>query len=140
MKIEITHDKVIVYLYIKALSINDIALLNKEIKSLFINLIERYHLNFFGSFKVSIYHNSHYGSILEIEKAYDDSFNTNLIDLKIIVYRNVSMYLEFNDFYFTNVPKQLIIKNNKYYLSVDNIDNIMKYIEYGRINYNTNFN
>ena len=135
MKIETAMGKVIIYLYKIKLTINSIDVLNKEIKNLFIALIKRYGFNFFGYSKVIIYHNKKYGSVLEIEKIYE-SLNSNIIDLKIIVYKNVPMYLEFDDFHFPNIPKNLIIKNDKYYLNVNDINNIIEYIEYAKINYN----
>ena len=139
MKIEFTDNIIIVYLYQYTLNFNDLNVLNKEIKQVFMKLMKKYKINFFGYSEVCIYNNDKYGNILEIEKIYDNSeFNMNTIDLKIIVYKNVPMYLEFNDFYFTKIPKHLIIKDNKYYIDISSIKNIIKYIEYGRINYKEN--
>ena len=139
MKIEFTDNKIIVYLYQYTLNFNDLNILNKEIKQVFMKLVKKYKINFFGYSEVRIYNNDKYGNILEIEKIYDNNeFNINTIDLKIIVYKNVPMYLEFNNFYFTKMPKHLIIKDNKYYIDINNIKNIIKYVEYGRINYKEN--
>ena len=136
MKVEFEVNKVIVYLYENSLNIDNITLLNKDIKNLFIKLIKRYNLDFFGYSKVTIYNNYKYGNVLEIEKIYYDEFNSHTIDLKVVVYRNVLMYLEFDDYCFTKKIDKIICKDNKYLLNIDDIDNIMEYIEYGRINYN----
>ena len=139
MKIEFDINKIIVYLYQYQLNFDDINILNSEIKKIFIKLIDKYQINFWGYSKVSIYNNDKYGNILEIEKIYSASeFTLSTIDLKIIVYKNVLMYLEFDDYYFDKIPNGLIIKNNKYYLDINDIKNINEYIEYGRINYLSN--
>lgn len=136
MKIEFVPDKVIIYLYRDRLSINNIDILNKEIKNIFINLIKKYHLDFFGYSKVSIYNNPKYGNIMEIEKIYDHDFSSNVIDLKIIVYKNAPMYLKFDDYYFNIMQRRITNHRNKEYLiNISDIDNITKYIEYGKISY-----
>ena len=135
MKIEFIVDKIIIYLYHDNLDIDDIDSLNKKIKNLFVNLIKKYEINLFGYFKVSIYHNKNYGSILEIEPIYHCEFNMSTIDLKIIIYKNTTMYLEFNDWYFDSIPKNLIVKDHKYYLDINEIDKIEKYLEYAKIKY-----
>ena len=137
MKIELNSDKIIIYLYNHELHIDNIPRLNEEIKDLFVNLIKRYDIDFYGYSKVSIYNNKKYGNILEIEKICHSEFNMSIVDLKIIVYKDVSMYFEFDDWYFEKIPRNILIKNNKYYLNLNDINEIEKYIEYGRINYNS---
>ena len=134
MKIELTFNKVIIYLYQHKLNFDNLTDLNNEIKKIIIKIISKYQLDFSGYSKVSIYNNDKYGSILEIEKIYNLNYSSN-INLKIIVYKNVPLYLEFDNLYFDELINKLKIKNNKYYISVDDIDNIIKYIEYGRVYY-----
>lgn len=135
MKIELINDKIIIYLYKYQLSFDSTVKLNDEIKSLFIKLIKVYHLDFFGYSKVHIYENKKYGSILEIEKIYNSEFNIEIIDLKLLVHRNTLFYLVFDDYYEFLKDKQMVIKNNKYYVDINLFDNILKYIEYGGIIY-----
>ena len=59
----------------------------------------------------------------------------DIIDLKIIAYRDVPMYFEFDEYPLINVIGNMIYKNNKYYLEIDNNVDIFKYIEYGKITY-----
>ena len=133
MKIKYLDNKIIVYLPGNRLTINNIEELNKEIKNIIIKLIKRYNIDFYGYSKVTIYNNEYYGNILEIEKIYQ-TYQKN-IDLKIIIYRFITMYLEFDDYLFLDRPKDLIIKDGKYYLKIDKNLNLLKYIEYGKVIY-----
>ncbi len=132
MKVLNENEKVIVYLFNDDVDINKINELNDKIRKLFVKLIKRYHFDFFGYSEVTIYHNNKYGLIIEILKLSDFDYEKT-IDLKIIVYKNYPMFLEFDDYYFLDKPKKLIYKNNKYYLNLDDITDINKYIEYGKV-------
>lgn len=135
MKIENVDNKIIVYLFNEFIDINDIDSLNKKIKDIFIKIMKHGNYNLFGYSKVSVYHNSNYGIILEVEKIYNSEYNYQTIDLKIIIYKNSPMYLEFDDYYFITKPRDLIINDNKYYLEINNNIDITKYVEFGKINY-----
>ena len=138
MKIEFDDKKTIVYIYRYKLDIKDIPKLNKEIKNIFIKLIKVYHLDFFGYSKVHVYENKKYGCILEIEKIYNNDFNYDIIDLKLIIHENCPFYLEFFDYPFNN-EIDICMQNNRYYVSIEKLDNIIKYIEYGKIIYKKMF-
>ena len=64
MKIEYSNNKIIIYLFKYDLTYDNVSSLNTEIKNIFIKLIKIYKLDFFGYFKVIIYRNKKYGSIL----------------------------------------------------------------------------
>ena len=49
--------------------------------------------------------------------------------------KDIEMYLEFDDYYFSSKPKGLIIDNDKYYLEINKDIDINRYIEFGKINY-----
>lgn len=132
MKIEYQNDLLIVYLYKYIFSFNHKEELYKEIKNLFINLIKNYHLDLNGYFKVDIYENLKYGVVLEINKIYGNS--NDFIDLKIILHHNTKFYLVMDDYHFFN-NHDVIIKDNKYYIDIEKIDNILKYVEFGIIKY-----
>ena len=134
MKIECIDDKMIIYLYKDKLCLDDINILNKQVKSLFIKLIKKYHYDFFGFSKVNIYHNDLYGSVLEIEKIYNNEFNIDIIDLKLVIYNNVPFYIEISDNLYLDV-KEDFIKDFKYYININKLDNLLKYLEYGKIAY-----
>lgn len=134
MKIENIDDKVIIYLYNDDIDINDIEALNKKIKDVFIKIMKRGNYDFFGYSRVNIYHNENYGIILEVEKIYNSGMNYHTIDLKIVVYKDSPMYLEFDDYYGFNL-KDVLMMNGKYYLEINNKISIYKYIEFGKIKY-----
>ena len=134
MKIECVNDKIIIYLYAIDLFIDNIDNLNTQIKEIIVKIIKKYHINIFGFFKVNIYYNKEYGSILEIENIYSSEYNKDLIDLKIIIYKNVDFYLEIDDNIYLN-KSNYILKNNKYYIKIDQLNNLYKYLEYGKVVY-----
>ena len=135
MKVEFSIDKVIIYLYQYNLSINNIDILSKEIKNIFASLIKKYNIDFFGYLKVNIYNNSKYGNIIEINKIIDNNLYSNIIDLKITVYKDYPMYFEFDNYYDDILPIKTINKEGKYLININKVENILKYIEYGKINY-----
>ena len=128
MKVKYQNNKIIIYLYNELIDVSHLDEINDKIKNIFIRLMKRYDVNFFGYSIVNVYYNKKYGIILEIVKLYDNEYGT--IDLKVILYRNVTMYLVFDDIYFDYRGKNYYYKNKKFYLNVENIDNICKYIEY----------
>ena len=135
MKIELKDNIIIIYLYYKEINLDDISKLNNQIKELFLTIMKRYNIDFFGYNIVNIYHNDNYGLILEINKIYDGDIRYKTIDLKIVVYKNTLMYLEFDDYYFEKKPNNLIYNKGKYYLEITNSLNINKYIEFAKIKY-----
>ena len=135
MKIECIEKKIIIYLYKTMLDFDNIEKLNEDIKSIFVKMIKIYNLDFFGYSKVHIYENKKYGSVLEIEKIYNNDFNMDIIDLKLVVHKDTPFYLEFNDYLFDEKKNDVIVRDNKFYLDLDKIDNIYEYIEFGKIVY-----
>ncbi len=132
MKIKYQNDVIIIYLYNYYLSIDKKDKLHQEIKDLFVNLIKNYKLDLFGYFKVDIYNNKKYGSILEINKIFGD--NNEFIDLKIIIHHNTKFYLSMNEYYFLDI-NDVKYQNNKYLVDIENIDNLASFMEFGEIEY-----
>lgn len=135
MKVEFDNNKIIVYLYQCFFDYHDIDKLNSEIKKIIIKLIKRYNLEFFGYNIVHLYHNKYYGSVLEIENIYYSDFNINVIDLKLIIHHDNPFYLEMNDYYEDIENKKIIFFKGKFYYNLENVDNILKIIEFGKIIY-----
>ena len=135
MKVENINNKIIVYLFDNTIDISNINELNNKIKSIFIKLMKRYNYDFFGCNKVNVYHNKYYGLILEVEKLSNMVFNSYAIDLKITIYKDVLMYLEFDDYYFLDNIKSLNYHNGKYYLKINNQLDYNKYLEFAKIKY-----
>ena len=134
MKIENVDNKIIVYLFNEFFDTNDISELNKKIKDIFLKIMKRSNYDFFGYNLVSVYQNKYYGTILEVEKISNNDYYRT-IDLKIRIFKDIVMYLEFDDYYFSSKPKNLIINNGKYYLEINKYIDINRYIEFGKINY-----
>ena len=133
MKIENIDNKLILYLYNKYLSIDNINKLNQEIKEICLNLMKKHHFHLFGYYLVDIYYHHKYGSILEIKNIYDELFPVDIIDLKVIVHKNNNFYLEMDDVFIIN--DKIFFKQDKFYININDIDNINKYIEFGKIKY-----
>ena len=94
MKIELTNEKIVVYLNNYYFNTSDKDKLIREIKNLFIKLIKIYKLSFSGIYKVNLYENKIYGSILEIIKQEELLFSRDLIDIKVSVKKNNDIYFE----------------------------------------------
>lgn len=136
MKIVCVNEKIIIYLYKENIIMDDIIILNSQIKRLFITLIKKYNLDLWGSSKVYIYHNDIYGSILEIERICSDEYNNKIIDLKLILNKNVDFYIEINDnIYIIDNNCNYVVKDNKFYININELDDVYKYIECGKIVY-----
>ncbi len=140
MKIEISSSGTIVYLYRYSFDLDDISRLNQEIKAVFVRLIKTYHIDFFGYSLVHLYNNKNYGTILEIEKNYNDDFNLGIIDLKLDIHDNQTFYLEFDDYLFDELVDKMFVLNNKYYINITDVDSIVPYLEYGRLIYKREMN
>lgn len=134
MKIINDGEKIIIFLFNIDIDINDIDDVGKKIKNIFVKIMKRGNYDLFGYSKVNVYHNINYGVVLEVEKIYSSGSNYNLIDLKIIIYKNCLMYLEFEDDYGFEL-RTLMKYNNKYYLEINDKININKYIEFAKIKY-----
>ena len=139
MKIINDNDKIIVYLFKCKLAIDDYNRLNEEIKNIFIKLIKYYKLDLFGYLNVTIFHNDISGCFIEIEKLSIVGCKKDIIDLKILLYKNVPMYFEFDEYpLINNKMGELKYENKKYYLEIKNTKDIYKYLEYGKIVYYNN--
>ncbi len=137
MKIDYRDDKWIIYLYQYKLTIDDTNELNREIKNIFIKLIKMYYIDFLGFYMVHIYENKKYGFILEIYKIYENDFN--IIDLKLVIHKDVPFYLEMDDYLFDYKLNNLFVMNNKYYIDIKYLEKLVFYMEYGKLVYNSNF-
>lgn len=136
MKIELTNEKIVVYLNNYYFNTSDKDKLIREIKDLFIKLIKIYKLSFSGIYKVNLYENKIYGSILEIIKQEELLFSRDLIDIKVSVKKNNDIYLKTSDYFvFTNY-QNIYYKDNNYYLNILDTSNYLKLIEFCKIVYN----
>lgn len=136
MKIELTNEKIVVYLNNYYFNTSDKDKLIREIKNLFIKLIKIYKLSFSGIYKVNLYENKIYGSILEIIKQEELLFSRDLIDIKVSVKKNNDIYLKTSDYFVFANYQNIYYKDNNYYLNILDTSNYLKLIEFCKIVYN----
>lgn len=136
MKIELTNEKIVVYLNNYYFNTSDKDKLIREIKDLFIKLIKIYRLSFSGIYKVNLYENKIYGSILEIIKQEELLFSRDLIDIKVSVKKNNDIYLKTSDYFVFANYQNIYYKDNNYYLNILDTSNYLKLIEFCKIVYN----
>lgn len=134
MKIDLIDEKIIIYLKDTFFK-DDIKSATNDVKNIFIRLITYYHIKLSGLYDVYAYENKKYGTILEIIKK-DDLFNSNIIDLKIKLFKNDKFYFKTKEYLILNQFNNIYYDNEYYYIDINNIDNIIKVIEYGDIIYN----
>lgn len=134
MKIEVKEDKTIVYLYKYELSFDNIEKLNKEVKNIFIKLIKVYNLDLHGFLKVYVYCNKIYGYVLEIETLYNDS-DFEAVDLKLVIYENCEFYFKTDDYFLISKFDKIYYDEDYFYVNLKELDNLMKFIEFGEIVY-----
>lgn len=136
MKIELTNEKIVVYLNNYYFNTSDKDKLIREIKDLFIKLIKIYKLSFSGIYKVNLYENKLYGSILEIIKQEELLFSSDLIDIKVSVKKNNDIYLKTSDYFVFEDYQNIYYRDNSYYLNILDTSNYLKLIEFCKIVYN----
>lgn len=106
----------------------------KLIKDIIIKLDTRYKLDLCGFFKIKVYPNSKVGVFLNIIKIDDNEFS-NEADFRIIIYPNEKFFFETEDYEI--LPKKINKRfyNGKFYIDIDEIDNLENIIDMGRIIY-----
>lgn len=137
MKIRTSKNKITVQIITQ----KEISNINDYIKKVILTLKRKYKIDIFGFYKVNVYINNKIGIIIDIIKDHDIDYINDLLDLKIKVYNNSPMFLEFDDYVFKE-KKDLIIKNNNYYLEVTKIEKneLLKLIEFCKIIYGEKLN
>lgn len=137
MKIRTSKNKITVQIITQ----KEISNINDYIKKVILTLKRKHKVDIFGFYKVNVYINNKIGIIIDIIKDHDIDYINDLLDLKIKVYNNSPMFLEFDDYVFKE-KKDLIIKNNNYYLEVTKIEKneLLKLIEFCKIIYGEKLN
>lgn len=98
-------------------------------------LQKRKSLNLRGFYKVLVYLNKKVGMFIELSKLEDSSYFNNL-DLRVIVNNDSEIYFETEDYFLIQNCKDVRFFNGNFYaLLNDDIDNILKIIEFGRLIY-----
>lgn len=135
MKIEEIDDLIVVYLmntYFESINKNNLL---SQIKDIFIRLIEYYHYELKGIYNVYLYENIKYGTVIEINKTDELLFSREIIDIKLKIYNNKKFYFKTNDIFYIKNYKNIYYDNGYYYINLDDVDNLLNIIEYGKIIY-----
>jgi len=141
MKIKMENEeKIVLYLYNYFFKNLEKDVVTKEIKNLFIKLIKNYQIKINGIYEVVVFENLKYGTILEIIKKEELLFHPDLIDIKVKIIKDSSIYLKTNNYFVLEKYHNIYYLDKSYYININDIDNILNLIEYVDIIYNQNSN
>ena len=136
MKLEVLDDK---YLFFT----NKIYIFDEEkdismfLKDMFLMINEVYSLELFGYFKVDIFIDDKIGVFVEISKLDDYISYSKKIDTKVIINRN-SFYFKTNDLSMIYQYEPIYKKDNYYYVSTKDVDNVLDLLDFCEIDYRVN--
>ncbi|MBR4618316.1 MAG: hypothetical protein IKO49_03325 [Bacilli bacterium] len=135
MKVEITDDGLRVFVqnaYFKNVDFNQKEEIVSKIKDLFISLKKRYHLHIKGLYKVKVYPHK-VGVVIEAILLDEENYGSSDVDLRIIILFQKDLYLKIDDYSFIENTSFSYLYKDGYYIDLNEIDDICKYIEYGMI-------
>ena len=98
---------------------------------------EVFSLELFGYFKVDIFIDDKIGVFVEISKLDDYISYSKKIDTKVIINRN-SFYFKTNDLSMIYQYEPIYKKDNYYYVSTKDVDNVLDLFDFCEIEYNVN--
>lgn len=104
------------------------------IKELIIKINIRYHLNLKGFYKIKAYFNEKAGLFLNVVKIDDNEFS-NEVDFRIIMFKNEKFLFETEYYEFLNNFTNKKYYKNKFYIDLEDIDDLTSIIDMGRIIY-----
>lgn len=135
MKIERLEDGYKLFIqnvYFKDINWNDKEIVIERIKEIINKIKKRYNLKIKGLYRVKVYP-SKVGVFLYILLLDEENYSGLDLDLRIVIIFNKCIYLKIDDSSFiidNNLP---YMYKDSYYINIDDIDVIDKYIEYGSI-------
>lgn len=103
------------------------------IKDIISKIDSRYRLDLNGFYKIKVFSNKKLGVYLDIIKIDDNDFNDRA-DFRIVIYQDSNFYLEMDVCDIKNIDEK-IYYNNNFYININDINNIDKYMDYGQIIY-----
>ena len=135
MKIEIIEDGYKLFIqniYFKDINWNDKESVIDRIKEIINKIKKRYNLKIKGLYRVKVYPNKA-GVLIYILLLDEDNYSNIDLDLRIVIIFNKDIYLKVEDSSFLMDNNLPYIYKDSYYINVENIDIIDKYIEYGTL-------
>ena len=138
MKVELINDDDL-EIFVNPYNFNDINSYDKDniinyIKELIIKINNRYKLNLTGFYKIKSYFNNKVGLYLNAIKIDDNEFS-NDADFRIILFQHTKFLFETDDYEIIKEYPNKKINNNKFYIDIDEIYNINKLTDMGKIIY-----
>lgn len=126
-------------IYINPYNFNDINCYDKEtiinyIKEFIVKINNRYRLNLSGFYKIKAYFNSKVGLFLNVIKIDDNEFN-NDADFRIVLFQNEKFFFETDNYEIIKIYPNKRYYKNKYYIDIDDIYNVNRLIDMGKIIY-----
>lgn len=136
MRFEVLDDK---YLFFtnKIYSFDEEKDISMFLKDMFLMINEVFSLELFGYFKVDIFIDVKIGVFVEISKLDDYISYSKKIDTKVIINRN-NFYFKTNDLSLIYQYEPIYIKDNYYYVSTKDVDNVLDLFDFCEIEYNVN--
>jgi len=136
MKFEVLDDK---YLFFtnKNYSLEEEGDISTFLKDMFLIINEIYSLELFGYFKVDIFIDEKIGVFVEISKLDDYISYGKKIDTKVIINRN-NFYFKTNDLSLIYQYEPIYRKDNYYYVSTKDVDNVLDLLDFCEIDYRVN--
>ncbi len=110
--------------------------INEYIKKLVLKLKRKYRRDISGFYDAFVYTNDKMGIIIDLVREEELDFFRDLVDLKIKVYSNSDIYLEFGD-YFLLDKKNIYFWKDNYYVDLKDIsdEEFLNIIEFSRVVY-----
>lgn len=136
MKFEVLDDK---YLFFtnKIYTFDEEKDISMFLKDMFLIINEVYSLELFGYFKVDIFIDDKIGVFVEISKLDDYISYSKKIDTKVIINRN-SFYFKTNDLSMIYQYENIYRKDNYYYVSTKDVENVLDLLDFCEIDYRVN--
>lgn len=136
MKIEfISNDSFSIFInknYFKNVDYSDKECIIEVVKNLILKIKSK--LNMCGFYKVKVYVNKNVGLFLDVIKIENIEFSNN-VDLRVIVGLDEDIFYELDDILFLSRDIPIRKLNDKFYVNVNDIDNIYDILELGRYVY-----
>ena len=113
--------------------------LEKIISRIILYLKDKYNLLLKGMYTVDIFVNDKVGAFIYIEKA-DTFIPYKGIDLKIKIILDSVFYFKTKDYDILRCNKNIYLYEDEYYINANELDDIIKYIEFGEVIHGDTFN
>ncbi|MGN1000930.1 MAG: hypothetical protein ACI4OG_03225 [Bacilli bacterium] len=110
------------------------------IRDIIMQLKHRYNVILRGLYDVSIFMNEKVGALINIEKIEAFLMPQRDIDLRIKIIFDSKFYFKTKEFEIVKEFDNIYFYDDSYYIDASNIENFIRYVEFGDIIYDENLN